>query len=185
MVRHTRIAVILASMLLTWIFAFSPAWADDIETSLSNGTVKSIQFDLSFTSIILLLETSATEDGLLTIKLPRDALDSRVNGCTGDDAEFIVLVDGEEVGFDETSTTLTSRTLVIPINAGSEEVEIIGTCIAQSVGGEILSTDMNLLFVAGALTNAYWILPILGAIGACCIEPALKKVKSWFVTWKS
>lgn len=37
------------------------------------------------------------------------------------------------------------------------------------VGGEILPIDMTSLLVAGAFTNAYWILPILGAIGSVIV----------------
>ena len=43
------------------------------------------------------------------------------------------------------------------------------------VGGEILPVDMTALFVAGALTNALWILPTLGGIAGAAI--ALFKVK--------
>lgn len=32
------------------------------------------------------------------------------------------------------------------------------------VGGEMLSIDTTALLVAGALTNAYWILPMIGGI---------------------
>ena len=38
-------------------------------------------------------------------------------------------------------------------------------CSAESpVGGEIIPVDMTSLFVAGAMTNAFWMLPTLGGI---------------------
>jgi hypothetical protein len=39
----------------------------------------------------------------------------------------------------------------------------------QPVGGEILPIDMTSLFVAGAFTNSYWILPMLGAVAGAIV----------------
>jgi hypothetical protein len=55
-----------------------------------------------------------------------------------------------------------------------------GTCKspavhATPVGGEILPIDMTSLFVAGAMTNAFWILPTVGGIAGASF--ALFKVK--------
>jgi len=100
----------------------------DLTTSLSNGSVKSIDVDAEFDSIILTVETSETRDGELIITLPRALIDSKYDSA---DDEFIVLVNGEEADFDETSTTSTERTLKIPVPAGAEEVEIIGTQLSE------------------------------------------------------
>ena len=43
------------------------------------------------------------------------------------------------------------------------------------VGGEILPIDMTALFVAGAMTNAFWVLPTLGGITGAVV--ALFKIK--------
>ncbi|MFQ5969094.1 MAG: PEFG-CTERM sorting domain-containing protein [Nitrososphaerales archaeon] len=103
----------------------------NVKASLSNGNIQSVEVDPDFTSIILFISTSETEDGELLITLPRDLIDSRING---DDDDYILLVDGEEADFEETETTSTSRTLVIPIPAGAEEVEIIGTVVVPEFG---------------------------------------------------
>jgi len=103
----------------------------NVKASLSNGSIQSIEVDPDFTSIIIFVRTSATEDGKLEITLPRDLIDARING---DDDDFIVLVDGEEADFEETDTTRTSRTLVIPVPAGAEEIEIIGTMVVPEFG---------------------------------------------------
>lgn len=103
----------------------------NVKASLSNGSVQSIEVDPDFTSIIVFVRTSATDDGELEITLPRDLIDARING---DDDDFIVLVDGDEADFEETDTTATSRTLVIPVPAGAEEVEIIGTFVVPEFG---------------------------------------------------
>ncbi len=102
-----------------------------VDVSLSNGSIKSIEVDPDFTSIIVFISTSSTQDGMFEITLPRDIIDSKING---QDDEYIVLVDGEEADATEKDTTSTSRTLVIPIEAGAEEVEIIGTEVIPEFG---------------------------------------------------
>lgn len=96
----------------------------DVTASLSNGSVESMEVDADFTSLIVIVETSDTEDDELMIILPRALIDAKTNG--GDD-EFIILVDGEEEDYEESNTTGTERTLAITIPAGAEEVEIIGS----------------------------------------------------------
>jgi hypothetical protein len=96
----------------------------DVTASLSNGNVKSINVDPDFVSILLAVETGNMDDGELVIEVPRALLDSRSNGV---DDYFVVLVDGEEVEYEERNTTDNARELVIPVFAGSGEVEILGT----------------------------------------------------------
>lgn len=103
-----------------------------VKYKMTNGSVRGIEVDPDFTSIIISI--SATGDGELTITLPRKLIDARFDGCGGDDDEFIVLVDGEEETYDESDTTSTDRELMIPIPGGAEEVEIIGTCIIPEFG---------------------------------------------------
>ena len=103
-----------------------------VKYKITNGSVRGIEVDPDFTSIIISI--SATDDGELTITLPRKLIDAKFEGCGGDDDEFIVLIDGEEETYDETDTTSSDRELVIPIPGGAEEVEIIGTCIIPEFG---------------------------------------------------
>ncbi|MFQ5969935.1 MAG: hypothetical protein ACE5J2_05530, partial [Nitrososphaerales archaeon] len=95
----------------------------DVMTSLSNGSVKSIEVVPDFTSIILMLETSVS-DGELMITLPRALIDSRANGA---DHDFTILVNGKETDYEEHSATTSERALTVPVFAGAEEVEIFGT----------------------------------------------------------
>jgi predicted secreted protein with PEFG-CTERM motif len=109
----------------------------NVKASLSNGSITSIEVDPEFTSLIISVRTSGTDDGTLTITLPRALIDAKTGpGREGDDDAFIVLVDGEDVSddVDETSTTPTERTLSIPVTAGAEEVEIIGTVVVPEFG---------------------------------------------------
>ncbi len=95
---------------------------------ITGGSVLGITPDVDANS--LLIEISTTSDGELTIILPRALIDAKLNG---DDDEFFVLVDAEEVDFDETKTS-TERTLMIPFFDGTEEIEIIGTFVIPEFG---------------------------------------------------
>jgi predicted secreted protein with PEFG-CTERM motif len=103
----------------------------NVKYSLSNGSIRSIEVDPDFTSLIITVTTSTTEDGTLEITLPRQLIDAKING---QDDEFIVLVDGDDSTFEETATTATERTLRIPVPAGTEEIEIIGTVVIPEFG---------------------------------------------------
>ncbi len=105
-----------------------------VKYDITNGSVRGIEVDPDFKSIIISI--SATGDGELTITLPRKLIDARFgdDGCSGDDDEFIVLVDGEEETYDESDTSSSDRELVIAIPGGAEEVEIIGTCVIPEFG---------------------------------------------------
>ena len=95
---------------------------------ITGGKLISITPDLDANSLIIAID--ATDDGQLTITLPRELIDAKIGD---DDDDYFVLVDGEEVDFDET-TTSTARTLVISFPAGAEEIEIIGTHVVPEFG---------------------------------------------------
>ena len=78
----------------------------------------------------LIVSIDAMDDGSITLTIPRSVLDATINGA---DDDFFVLVDGEEVDFDETITP-TDRTLTIAFPAGAEEIEIIGTFVVPEFG---------------------------------------------------
>ncbi len=80
---------------------------------------------------ILYVQVNASTDGKLSMKIPRLLLDAKKGD--GDD-DFFVLVDGEEVNFDEI-TTSTDRTLTVEFAKGSEEIMIVGTTM---IGGATL-----------------------------------------------
>jgi len=98
----------------------------DIHAKLSNGVMNNVEVDPDFTSIIICTTTSRTHQGELTITLPRNLIDTKCVG-SGNDDEFIILIDGEEETYKETETTSTHRTLLIQVPSGAKEIEIIGT----------------------------------------------------------
>ena len=102
---------------------------ESISYKITGGKLISIMPDVDAKSLIVTIE--ATSDGSLTITIPRSVADALDND--GKDDVYFVLVDGEEVDFDETKTS-TSRTLTIQFPAGAEEIEIIGTFVVPEFG---------------------------------------------------
>jgi len=80
-------------------------------------------------SLIIMIE--ATEDGTLTLTIPRSVFDSK--SSNGEDEDIFVLIDGEEVDYDEITTSI-DRKLTIEFPVGSEEIEIIGTYVVPEFG---------------------------------------------------
>ena len=101
---------------------------DLISYEITNAKLLNVIPDLDAVSLLIYIET--TDEGLITLTIPRSVLDASING--GDD-EFFVLVDGEEVDFEE-NTTSVDRTLTIGFLAGTEQIEIIGTFVIPEFG---------------------------------------------------
>ncbi len=101
---------------------------DLIGYTITGGKLLGITPDVDANSLIISID--ATDDGSLTLTIPRSVLDATING---EDDDFFVLIDGEEVDFDET-TTSTDRILTIAFPAGAEEIEIIGTFVVPEFG---------------------------------------------------
>jgi len=101
---------------------------DLISYEITNGKLLNVIPDLDAVSLLIYIET--TDEGSITLTIPRSVLDASING--GDD-EFFVLVDGEEVDFEEITTSV-DRTLTIDFLAGTEQIEIIGTFVIPEFG---------------------------------------------------
>lgn len=92
-----------------------------IEYEITSGSVNSFTSDTNTTSLII--NITATEDGSLKAILPRKIIDSTYEE---QDDIFYLLIDGEECKFTET-TEDNQRTLTIPYEKESRQIEIIGT----------------------------------------------------------
>ena len=101
---------------------------DLVSYEITNAKLINVIPDMDAVSLLVYIE--AIEDGSITLTIPRSVLDATIND--GDD-DFFVLVDGEEVDFEEI-TTSTDRTLTIEFQAGSEQIEIIGTFVIPEFG---------------------------------------------------
>lgn len=95
---------------------------------ITGGKVNSVTPDDEANSLVISITT--TSDGQLTITLPRALIDAKTNG---EDDDFFVLIDGEEVEFEETTTAM-DRTLTINFPDGAEEIEIIGSFVIPEFG---------------------------------------------------
>ncbi|MBT8172697.1 MAG: PEFG-CTERM sorting domain-containing protein [Nitrosopumilus sp.] len=101
---------------------------DLIGYMITGGKLLSIMPDVEANSLIVSID--ATSDGSLTLTIPRSVLDATMNG---EDDDFFVLIDGEEVDFEETTSEM-NRVLTIAFPAGAEEIEIIGTFVVPEFG---------------------------------------------------
>jgi predicted secreted protein with PEFG-CTERM motif len=130
----------------------------DIRATLSNGSIQGIEVDPDFTSIIVSVSTT-DQDGELVITLPRQLIDAKIDGS---DDVFVVLVDGDEADAEETETTATERTLRIPVPAGAEEIEIIGTQVIPEFGilaALVLAAAVGAIVVADRKNQLLKVLP--------------------------
>ena len=101
---------------------------DLVSYEIVNGKVINVIPDMDAVSILVYIES--IDDGSITLTIPRSVLDATINN---EDEQFFILVDGEEVDFEEIITS-TDRTLTINFLAGAEEIEIIGTFVIPEFG---------------------------------------------------
>jgi len=99
---------------------------------ITGGAVSTNAISSETSSLTLMI--TAESDGSVSLKIPRNVLDARQHGMEGDDADFIVLVDGEEADFEETDTTSDDRTLDITFPEGATQIEVIGTWAVPEFG---------------------------------------------------
>ncbi len=105
----------------------------DVSYSITGGKVLGITADVGAKSLLVSIQTTDPNGGVLKLTLPRALIDAKVTAT--EDDNFFVLIDGEESSdATETETTSTDRTLTIPFQDGTEEIEIIGTQIVPEFG---------------------------------------------------
>jgi predicted secreted protein with PEFG-CTERM motif len=99
---------------------------------ITGGVVERNSVSSKTSSLTLMITTES--DGSVSLQIPRNVLDARQHGMEGDDADFIVLVDGEEADFEEIDTTSDDRTLDITFPEGATQIEVIGTWAVPEFG---------------------------------------------------
>ena len=98
-----------------------------IPYKIVNGEVKEIIPNPDFESMIVLIETVQSKDGLLEIVIPRVLVNANIEG---QDDEFIILIDGgEKWEYEEVIISPLFRAISLALPAGSEEIEIIDISI--------------------------------------------------------
>ena len=116
-----------------------------IDYEITGGEITEIFPDVDSSSLIISL--SSHSDGVLTLYLPREIIDS--NSILSDgvlvDEDFFVLVDGEDLDLAMTKNSVPvgtyfeqrfddRRILTIPFSYGDEEIEVIGTSVIPEFG---------------------------------------------------
>ncbi len=104
---------------------------DLVTYEIKGGKLLGIVPDPDGNSLIISIE--ATEDGSITITIPRTVLDA-VNE-NGQDEDFFVFVDNHETDHDEMTPHIPPfRSLTIEFPAGAQEIEIVGTFVIPEFG---------------------------------------------------
>ena len=119
------------------VFSLVPAaFADSISVNVGNSTydieytatdleINSLTADMDFISLIFQVEVLGNQ-GQLELNFDRDFFDAKLGS---EDDDFFVIVDGDELQFEETKDE-SHRSISFLVDPGSEEIEIIGSQIA-------------------------------------------------------
>jgi hypothetical protein len=114
----------------------------DVDYTIKGATIKDMLVDPDIFALIVIIETEG--DGSLTLNLPRNAIDAKTND--GNDDTFIILIDGVEVPYTETTTGTESRTIRIEFEEEDSDIEIIGTFVIPEFEGITI-----LVFIAAVI----------------------------------
>jgi len=120
-----------------------PAGDQCISYSVSGATLVGASIDSQSKSLSVNIDT--TNDGSITIEIPRSVLDAKSNGM---DEAFIILIDGQETEYSET-TTSSSRTITMSFSDGSEIIEVVGTFAIPEFA------TLAILIMAVAITSLF------------------------------
>ena len=127
--------IIVAFAIFTVISVIPGAFADSISVDIEDSTyeidftsvdveIKSVSADTDFMSLIFEIDV-LSKNGQLEFNFDRDFFDAKLGS---EDDDFFVLVDGDELSFEESKDDF-YRNIVFSIDPGSEEIEIIGSQI--------------------------------------------------------
>ncbi len=118
----------------------------DVEYSIEGGTVKDMLVDEEIFALIVIIES--TDDGSISLEIPRYALDAKKQDETDD--IFIIIIDGIEAPYQETITDSNSRVITINFEQGDSDIEIIGTTIIPEFG-----TIAMMILTIGIITTIF------------------------------
>ena len=116
----------------------------DVQYSIEGGTVKNMLIDKDIFALIVVIES--TDQGSISLEIPRVALDAKKQDKTDD--TFIIIIDGVEAPYQETVTDSNSRVITINFEQGDSDIEIIGTTIIPEFG-----TIAVMILVIGMVTT--------------------------------
>ena len=96
-----------------------------IKYIINTGKVLGVVLDKSRATLDVILSPSSSDNGNLTMQVPREIVDNKKEGNA--DAPFRVHVDGKDATFKETGNDKTTRTLSIQFNKDTKVIDIIGS----------------------------------------------------------
>ena len=96
-----------------------------IKYIINTGKVLGVVLDKSRATVDVILSSTSSDNGNLTIQIPREVVDNKKEGNA--DAPFRVHVDGKDATFKETGNDKTTRTLSIQFNKDAKVMDIIGS----------------------------------------------------------
>lgn len=106
----------------------------DVPYTIKGGTIKSMLVDPDILGVIVTIQ--ADKDGSLTLDLARSWIDAKKSDGTDD--TYIILIDGLEVPYQESSVGPNSRIVTIQFQEGDSDIEIIGTYVIPEFGPIVL-----------------------------------------------
>ena len=123
--------------ILSTAFVYADDTSFDVVYSTTGMTITEIESDTESMSLILSVDVHDL-NGKLNIVLERSFFDSVYNRIHSD---FIILADGDYALFEETEINSLTRTLSITVPSGTEDIEIIGSILDDSL--PIILVDSN------------------------------------------
>ena len=117
----------------------------DIPYVIKGGTLNDMEVD--FPSLTLILSLNATNNGVISLDIPRDFMDAKK--MDGSDESYIVLINGTEVIPSEVQDSLLSRNITINFLKQDSQVELIGTQIVPEFGS--ISIVILLISIIGVV----------------------------------
>lgn len=120
------LVAIVATTILLDVHASTP-----FEISETGVNIESYQFDTEMNSIILEVDVTGSE-GTLEMTFEREFFDAIYQD---QDDEFLVIADGDLLSYEEIKTTQ-SRTIILNLISGVDEVEIFGSHLMERTTGE-------------------------------------------------
>jgi predicted secreted protein with PEFG-CTERM motif len=99
-----------------------------IQYMIVNGTLNKLTADPNNATLTAMI--SASKDGSLSLKIPREVMDSKDGG---QDSDYVIFVDESE-DFADDDFGASVRTVTIPFSAGAEQIDVVGTFMVPEFG---------------------------------------------------
>lgn len=113
----------------------------DVNYTITNGKVK--EMVINHENLALDLIINSTNDGTLSLKIPRSLIDAK--NPEGSDTNFLILVDENEVE-DSDQSDSDFRTVTVDFTKNTSKIELIGTQIVPEFGHSV--TPLVIILIA-------------------------------------